>query len=162
MKNLASFLRFFNEHFPNSWEFQLYGAGQEFESLSDYSNDNILINNYLPRDQLELATKEIPFALVCLDYEITIEGFPGKTFDYLNMNKILVNFSNPKSAVSELINKYGNLETLLKSAGEIKQNKRRESIEKNLDAINGDEEKILMKVNRNKGDKQKKSKTKDW
>jgi hypothetical protein len=56
---------------------------------------------------LELATKEIPFALVCLDYEITIEGFPGKTFDYLNMNKILVNFSNPKSAVSELINKYG-------------------------------------------------------
>ena len=56
---------------------------------------------------MELATKEIPFALVCLDYEITIEGFPGKTFDYLNMNKILVNFSNPKSAVSELINKYG-------------------------------------------------------
>ena len=33
---------------------------------------------------------------------------------------------------------------------------------KNLDAINGDEEKILMKVNRNKGDKKKKSKTKDW
>ena len=32
---------------------------------------------------------------------------------------------------------------------------------KNLDAINGDEEKILMKMNRNKGDK-KKSKTKDW
>ena len=106
-QNVASFLRFFNEHFPSSWQFYLYGAGQEFESLSDYSSDNILINNYLPRDQLELATKEIPFALVCLDYEITIEGFPGKTFDYLNMNKILVNFSNPQSAVSELINKYG-------------------------------------------------------
>ena len=31
---------------------------------------------------------------------------------------------------------------------------------KNLDAINGDEEKILMKVNRNKGDKRKRVKLK--
>jgi hypothetical protein len=106
-QNLASFLRYFKEYFPNSWEFHLFGAGQEFDSLLNYSNDNVLINNYLPRDELEIATKEIPFALVCLDYEITIEGFPGKTFDYLNMNKILVNFSNPKSSVSKLIDKYG-------------------------------------------------------
>ncbi len=34
---------------------------------------------------------------------------------------------------AELINKYGNLETLLKKAGEIKQNKRRESILENKD-----------------------------
>ena len=35
-----------------------------------------------------------------------MEGFPGKTFDYLNMNKILINFSNPESAVSKLITKF--------------------------------------------------------
>ena len=34
---------------------------------------------------------------------------------------------------AELINKYGNLETLLKSAGEIKQNKRRETLLENKD-----------------------------
>ena len=33
---------------------------------------------------------------------------------------------------------------------------------KNLDAINADEEKVLIKVNRKKGDQKKKSKTKDW
>ena len=33
---------------------------------------------------------------------------------------------------------------------------------KNLDAINSDEEKVLMKVNRKKGDQKKKNKTKDW
>ncbi len=106
-QNIASFLSFFNKYFPNSWEFHLYGAGQEFDSLSKFSNENILINEYLSRNQLEQVTNDIPFALVCLDYEITIEGFPGKTFDYLNMNKVLINFSNPQSAVSELINNYG-------------------------------------------------------
>ena len=33
---------------------------------------------------------------------------------------------------------------------------------KNLDAINSDEAKVLMKVNRKKGDQKKKNKTKDW
>ena len=84
----------------------LYGAGQEFEDLSKFSNENININDYLPREDLEEKVKDIPYALICLDYEITIEGFPGKTFDYLNMNKILLNFSNPNSAVSKLIDKY--------------------------------------------------------
>ena len=46
-----------------------------------------------------------------------------------------------------------------------KKNQQKESREqalKNLDAINGDEEKVLLKVNRKKGDQKKKSKTKDW
>ena len=43
-----------------------------------------------------------------------------------------------------------------------KQTQSKQQAMKNLDAINGDEEKILMKMNRNKGDKKKKSKTKDW
>ena len=105
-QNISAFINFFNKQFPQSWKLDLYGAGQEFEDLSKYSNENIKINDYLPREDLEEKVKDIPYALICLDYEITIEGFPGKTFDYLNMNKILLNFSNPNSAVSKLIDKY--------------------------------------------------------
>ena len=106
-QNLSAFLRYFQKYFPSDWKLDIYGAGQEFNNLSEFSNDNILINNYLERKELENVTKEIPFALICLDYEITFEGFPGKTFDYLNMNKVLINFSNSNSAVSKLIDKYG-------------------------------------------------------
>ena len=106
-QNLSAFLRYFQKHFPSDWKLDIYGAGQEFNNLSEFSKDNIRINNYLERKELENLTKEIPFALICLDYEITFEGFPGKTFDYLNMNKVLINFSNPNSVVSKLIDKYG-------------------------------------------------------
>ena len=105
-QNISAFINFFNKQFPKSWKLDLYGAGQEFEDLSKFSDENININDYLPRKDLEEKVKDIPYALICLDYEITIEGFPGKTFDYLNMNKILLNFSNPNSAVSKLIDKY--------------------------------------------------------
>ena len=106
-QNLSEFLRYFQKYFPSDWKLDIYGAGQEFNTLSEFSNDNIRINNYLERKELENVTKDIPFALICLDYEITFEGFPGKTFDYLNMNKVLINFSNPNSVVSKLIDKYG-------------------------------------------------------
>jgi hypothetical protein len=106
-QNLSAFLRYFQKYFPSDWKLDIYGAGQEFNKMSEFSNDNIRINNYLERKELENVTKEIPFALICLDYEITFEGFPGKTFDYLNMNKVLINFSNPNSVVSKLIDKYG-------------------------------------------------------
>ncbi len=105
-QNISAFINFFNKQFPQSWKLDLYGAGKEFEDLSKFSDENININDYLPREDLEEKVKDIPYALICLDYEITIEGFPGKTFDYLNMNKILLNFSNPNSAVSKLIDKY--------------------------------------------------------
>ena len=106
-QNLLAFLRYFQKYFPSDWKLDIYGAGQEFNNLSEFSNDNIRINDYLERKELEYVTKEIPFALICLDYEITFEGFPGKTFDYLNMNKVLINFSNPNSVVSKLIDEYG-------------------------------------------------------
>ena len=106
-QNLSAFLKYFQKNFPSDWKLDIYGAGQEFNNLSRFSKDNIRINNYLERKELESLTKEIPFALICLDYDITFEGFPGKTFDYLNMNKVLINFSNPKSAVSKLVDKYG-------------------------------------------------------
>jgi len=106
-QNLQVFLKFFDKYFPSDWHIDLYGSGKEFSKLSDFSKGNIKVHNYLERDKLDTAVKDIPFALICLDYEITVEAFPGKTFDYLSMNKILINFSNPDSAVSKLIEKYG-------------------------------------------------------
>ena len=43
-----------------------------------------------------------------------------------------------------------------------KPNETKEQAIKNLDAINNDEQKVLLKVNRKKGDQKKKSNTKDW
>ena len=139
-QNLSAFLRYFQKYFPSDWKLDIYGAGQEFNKLSEFSNDNIRINNYLERKELENLTKEIPFALICLDYEITFEGFPGKTFDYLNMNKVLINFSNPNSVVSKLIDKYGlgfniDLEQPESLIGKVEEMKSSDDINKILENI---------------------------
>ena len=60
-QNISTFINFFNEQFPQNWKFELYGAGQEFESLSKFSKDNININDYLPREDLEEKVKDIPY-----------------------------------------------------------------------------------------------------
>jgi hypothetical protein len=106
-QNLQDFINFFQQNFPNYWSIDLYGAGQELENVQKLKNINVRFHEYLSREELEISTKDIPFALISLDYEITMEGFPGKTFDYLNMNKILINYSNPNSAVSKLIDEHG-------------------------------------------------------
>ena len=106
-QNLQDFISFFQQNFPNYWSIDLYGAGQELENVQKLKNINVRFHEYLSREELEILTKDIPFALISLDYEITMEGFPGKTFDYLNMNKILINYSNPNSAVSNLIDEHG-------------------------------------------------------
>ena len=106
-QNLQDFINFFQQNFPNYWSIDLYGAGQELENVQKLRNVNVRFHEYLSREELEISTKDIPFALISLDYEITMEGFPGKTFDYLNMNKILINYSNPNSAVSKLIDEHG-------------------------------------------------------
>lgn len=106
-QNLQDFIYFFQQNFPNYWSIDLYGAGQELENVQKLKNINVRFHEYLSREELEISTKDIPFALISLDYEITMEGFPGKTFDYLNMNKILINYSNPNSAVSKLIDEHG-------------------------------------------------------
>ena len=105
-QNLQSFIEYFQSKFPNEWSFDIFGAGEEFKNIYSQNYQNINLNSYIEREQLDKTTSQIPFALVSLDYEITMGGFPGKTFDYLNMNKILINFSNPESAVSKLITKF--------------------------------------------------------
>jgi len=49
-----------------------------------------------------------------------------------------------------------------KDQQEIEKKQSKAQAMKNLDAVNSDEEKVLLKVNRKKGDQKKKSKSKDW
>jgi len=88
------------------WMFDIYGAGTEYEKIKDYENDNITLNSHISRQELITNVSDLPVAVVSLDSRITVEGFPGKTFDYLSMNKILLSVSNKDSAVAQFINKH--------------------------------------------------------
>ena len=41
--------------------------------------------------------------LVALSSKLTVEGFPGKTFDYMSRGKYILGYANPNSAVAKLI-----------------------------------------------------------
>ena len=66
----------------------------------------LTVNSFISRDELLQQTNHIPFALVSLSPKITVEGFPGKTFDYLKMNKILNWIFKSKSSLAKFIEKY--------------------------------------------------------
>ena len=106
-QNLEDFIKFFKNAFPKDWKLKIFGSGELYESIYKLRNENIDVLPYVERSELEELIKDYPFALVSLDKEITFEGFPGKTFDYLAMNKIIVNFSNSESAVSNFVTQYG-------------------------------------------------------
>jgi hypothetical protein len=84
----------------------IYGAGTEYEKIKGYENDKITLNSHISRQELITNVSDLPVAVVSLDSRITVEGFPGKTFDYLSMNKILLSVSNKDSAVAQFINKH--------------------------------------------------------
>ena len=88
------------------WMLDIYGAGTEYEKIKDYENDNITLNSHISRQELITNVSDLPVAVVSLDSRITVEGFPGKTFDYLSMNKILLSVANKDSAVAQFINKH--------------------------------------------------------
>tara|TARA_B100000700_G_scaffold302657_1_gene373227 strand:- start:183 stop:995 length:813 start_codon:yes stop_codon:yes gene_type:complete len=102
-QNIPLFIDFFNNSLNDEWTLNIYGSGEEYEYVKSIECEKVVINEYLDRNKLIELTSEIPFALVSLDPELTIEGFPGKTFDYLSMNKIILCFANKKSAVARFV-----------------------------------------------------------
>ena len=99
---------FINTFSTSTKEYNLtiFGSGSQYEKICDFSNPHIKVNPYVSREKLVILTREIPFALVSLSPQITVEGFPGKTFDYLKMNKILIGYSNPESSLAMFIDKF--------------------------------------------------------
>ena len=104
-QNLEKFIQMSIEH-GVKWEFDIYGAGTEYVNIEKYVNAEINLNKHIERNELIEKIADIPVALISLDERITIEGFPGKTFDYLSMNKVLLSISNKESAVAKFIEKY--------------------------------------------------------
>ena len=104
-QNLESFINIFSES-TNKFNLTIYGSGTQYERISNMSSNNINVNSFVDRKKLVELTKDIPYALVSLSPKLTVEGFPGKTFDYLKMNKILIGYSNPKSGLAKFIEKY--------------------------------------------------------
>jgi hypothetical protein len=104
-QNLEKFIKMSIEH-AVKWEFDIYGAGTEYVNIEKYVNAEINLNKYIEHNELIDKTSEIPVAVISLDERITIEGFPGKTFDYLSMNKVLLSISNKDSAVAKFIEKH--------------------------------------------------------
>ena len=100
------FVNYFNVSLSNEWTLNIYGSGEEYDIVKSLENEKVVVNEYTERDKLIELTSDIPFALVSLDPNLTIEGFPGKTFDYLSMNKIILCFANENSAVARFIEKY--------------------------------------------------------
>ncbi len=104
-QNVESFLDLFSKS-EKQYKLTIYGSGSQFESIANRESVNVTVNSFVSRDELLQKTNHIPFALVSLSPKLTVEGFPGKTFDYLKMNKILIGFSNPKSSLAKFIEKY--------------------------------------------------------
>ena len=104
-QNLEKFIQMSIEH-DVKWEFDIYGAGTEYVNIEKYVNADINLNKHIERNELIEKISDIPVALISLDERITIEGFPGKTFDYLSMNKVLLSISNNESAVAKFIEKH--------------------------------------------------------
>ena len=104
-QNLESFINIFSEH-TNKFNLTIYGSGSQYERISNMNSNNIKVNSFVDRKKLVELTKDIPYALVSLSPKLTVEGFPGKTFDYLKMNKILIGYSNPESGLAKFIEKY--------------------------------------------------------
>ena len=104
-QNLESFINIFSEN-TNKFNLTIYGSGSQYERISNMNSNNIKVNSFVDRKKLVELTKDIPYALVSLSPKLTVEVFPGKTFDYLKMNKILIGYSNPESGLAKFIEKY--------------------------------------------------------
>ena len=104
-QNIQSFIEKLNKS-TLPFKLTIYGSGSEYENILTFRSKFIEVNPYTIRSQIIDDTKDVPFALVSLSSEITVEGFPGKTFDYLKMNKILIGYSNPNSGLAKFIEEY--------------------------------------------------------
>ena len=94
------------EDSKDQYKLKIYGSGSRYEEIKKMESENINVNPYTDRSEILKETKNSTFALVSLSSSLTVEGFPGKTFDYLKMNKILIGYSNPSSGLARFIEKY--------------------------------------------------------
>ena len=84
-------------------DFKYIWIGEEYDHVKSLESEKVLVNEYTERNKLIELTSDIPFALVSLDRNLTIEGFLERLLIIFRMNKIILCFANENSAVARFI-----------------------------------------------------------
>ena len=98
-----SFVNTFNKINDGTWNLVLIGSGTQYDEVKSIESEYINVYSYLSKEALNQKLQEVQIMLVALSGKLTVEGFPGKTFDYLSRGKYILCYANPKSAVANLI-----------------------------------------------------------
>ena len=102
-QDLMSFVNTFNKINDGTWNLLLIGSGTQYDEVKSVESEYINVYSYLSKEALNQKLQEVQIMLVALSGNLTVEGFPGKTFDYLSRGKYILCYANPKSAVANLI-----------------------------------------------------------
>ncbi|MEC7820393.1 MAG: glycosyltransferase family 4 protein [Actinomycetota bacterium] len=102
-QDLLSFVHSFNKANDGSWKLLLIGSGAQYEEVETLESETIKVYSYLAKSELNQLLHEIQIMLVALSSKLTVEGFPGKTFDYMSRGKYILGYANPNSSVAKLI-----------------------------------------------------------
>ena len=102
-QDLMSFVNTFNKVNDGTWRLLLIGSGTQYDQIKTMESKYINVYSYLSKDALNKKLEEVQIMLVSLSKRLTVEGFPGKTFDYLSRGKYILGYSNPESAVARFI-----------------------------------------------------------
>lgn len=102
-QDLLSFVHSFNNANDGSWKLLLIGSGAQYQEVEALESETIKVYSYLAKSELNQLLHEIQIMLVALSSKLTVEGFPGKTFDYMSRGKYILGYANPNSSVAKLI-----------------------------------------------------------
>ena len=102
-QDLLSFVHSFNKANDGSWKLLLIGSGAQYEEVETLESETIKVYSYLAKSELNQLLHEIQIMLVALSSKLTVEGIPGKTFDYMSRGKYILGYANPNSSVAKLI-----------------------------------------------------------
>ena len=102
-QDLLSFVNNFNKVNDGSWKLLLIGSGAQYKEVETLESETIKVYSYLAKSELNKLLHGVQIMLVALSSKLTVEGFPGKTFDYMSRGKYILGYSNPNSAVAKLI-----------------------------------------------------------
>jgi len=117
-QDLISFVNTFNKVNDGTWNLLLIGSGAQYAEVKSLESEYVNVYSYLSKEALNEKIREVQIMLVSLSDRLTVEGFPGKTFDYLSRGKYILCYANPSSAVANLITN-NNLGTNIKPNDEI-------------------------------------------
>ena len=105
-QDILSFAQDFNKANDGSWQLLLIGSGSQYDQVKSMESHSIFVSPYVSKDKLNKLLEGVQIMLVALSSNLTVEGFPGKTFDYMARGKYILGYTNPYSAVARLITDY--------------------------------------------------------